>query len=697
MRRTVSSPLSSHAEGCDKTAGTLSQVRSVFAGLKLRQAALVALVAALLCLASTAALANGRLPGATGLAINPSDDTELLLGLTYGLALSRDRGASWSWMCEQQIEGNGGDVDPAMVMTGDGTLVVLSLTNGGVLVSRDDGCSFERAMGPLQGQRGVDLTLDLSQPGRVLALMSTIVDIPDAGPLRFRNFVAHSFDHGRNWEVLAELPDDMWVETIEVAPSDPNRIYVSGTASAEPLRGIVQRSDDGGVSWSRSTVELPRGSGSLFVSGIHPTDPDRVWFRVPGRGDIYGVLPCRLWLSMDGGTTFDSVGETKGGMFGFAVSPDGDRVAYGGPLDGLFLAPSDASATPSKLSNLRVQCLRWNSSGLFACASEPTDPYSLGYAAEPTQAFVPLWHRADTCRDACPPLSSLEKTCRQPWEELAPYIGADNALCDLSSVDREVGETSAASRGAGSAAPEPTVHASDNVHDAGDPVIRDATRAATATTDPTQANPTSRSSGCTVALSTGVKTSSWPVSLWPTCLLMYAVLKRKRRRLVLLSLAFACLLAACGGGSASNAGSHATQHGALAGHGGPLDDDFKGCPEGIPMFKPGLEAVGSSYALHLVEAMPGAPERYSNRWTLDVVTLDGAPAAGVQLARGETFMPIHGHDGRVPPKIDALSEPGRFAADPINFTMRGPWEVRFWLRADTAAEDYIVFHVCVAQ
>jgi hypothetical protein len=38
-------------------------------------------------------------------------------------------------------------VDPSIVVTSDGSLVVLSLTNGGVLVSRDDGGSFERAMG----------------------------------------------------------------------------------------------------------------------------------------------------------------------------------------------------------------------------------------------------------------------------------------------------------------------------------------------------------------------------------------------------------------------------------------------------------------------------------------------------------------------------------------------------------------------
>lgn len=387
------------------------------------------LVAALLCLAPTATHANGRVPGATGLAINPSDERQLLLGLTFGLALSRDGGASWTWICEEQIEGNGSNVDPSIAMTSDGTLVVISLTNGGVLVSRDDGCSFERAAGPLQGQSGVDLTLDPSRPGHVMALMSTIVEVGDAGRPRLHNLLAHSLDHGGTWEVMAELPEDMWVETVEVAPSDANRIYVSGAASANLLQGIVERSDDGGRSWTRTAVDLPRSSGSLFISGIHPTDPDTLWFRVPGRGDTYGVLPARLWLSTDGARSFEQVADTQGGMLGFAVSPDGDRVAFGGPLDGLFVAPSDASAPPTKLSDVTVSCLRWISSGLYTCAIEPDAPYSLGYAAEPTEGFVPLWHRANTCRGACPSSSSFEMTCREPWEEIAPWVGAETAQC----------------------------------------------------------------------------------------------------------------------------------------------------------------------------------------------------------------------------------------------------------------------------
>jgi hypothetical protein len=248
---------------------------------KLRGAELGPILTGLLCLATTVGHANGRIPGATGLALHPTDARQLLLGLTFGLALTRDGGSSWTWMCEQQIEGNGGNVDPSIVMTSDGSLIVLSLTNGGVLVSQNDGCTFERPAGPLQRNRGVDLTLDPSRPGRVLALMSTIIEVLDAGYPSFRNFVAQSLDHGRTWEVLAELPDDMVGEALEVAASDSNRIYVSGTLSAHVLQGIVERSDDGGRTWKRSTVDLRVAQAACSSAAFIPRTPIDCGFACP--------------------------------------------------------------------------------------------------------------------------------------------------------------------------------------------------------------------------------------------------------------------------------------------------------------------------------------------------------------------------------------------------------------------------------
>jgi hypothetical protein len=152
-------------------------------------------------------------------------------------------------------------------------------------------------------------------------------------------------------------------------------------------------------------------------------------------------------------------------------------------------------------------------------------------------------------------------------------------------------------------------------------------------------------------------------------------------------------LAACNGsadessttGARDDAGAHAG-----------VEDDFQGCPEDIPRFAPGLQAAGDHVTVKLITAMPDEPERHINNWKVELGALDGTPARDAEILRAEPFMPIHGHDGRVVPHMTALAEPGQFQVDRLNFIMRGPWEVRFWL-SSSLGEDFAVFHVCVAK
>lgn len=121
------------------------------------------------------------------------------------------------------------------------------------------------------------------------------------------------------------------------------------------------------------------------------------------------------------------------------------------------------------------------------------------------------------------------------------------------------------------------------------------------------------------------------------------------------------------------------------------EDDFKGCPPDVPLFEPGLEAAGAQHTITLVSAAPAEPERYENDWVVELSPPDA------ELVRAQTFMPVHGHDGRVQPELKPLAQPGQFAVERLNFTMRGPWEVRLWTRTAEASEDYVVFQICVAK
>lgn len=122
-----------------------------------------------------------------------------------------------------------------------------------------------------------------------------------------------------------------------------------------------------------------------------------------------------------------------------------------------------------------------------------------------------------------------------------------------------------------------------------------------------------------------------------------------------------------------------------------LEDDFKGCPTELAAFTPGLQVEDAHHTAKLVSAQPTEPERYENHWVVELT-----PAEAV-VVRGQTFMPIHGHDGRVAPAVKPLPSPGQFAIERLSFTMRGPWEVRLWVSSAAATERLLVFHVCVAK
>jgi hypothetical protein len=228
---------------------------------------------------------------------------------------------------------------------------------------------------------------------------------------------------------------------------------VSGSDAAEARVGLVLRSEDGGATFSAARHALPAGTGSLWISAVHPTEPDRLWLRVSARGDSLGLLPARLYTSADEGESMQMLAETNKGMFGFALSPDGARLAYGGPNDGLFVGNADGSGGFEKRSSLGVRCLRWLPSGtLYACGSEPADPFSVGVSDDEGASFQPLFRLSDTCPASCASGTSFAASCEQAWAPTrmllassmaAPMCGAPwDAPAPASARPEDAGSTS---------------------------------------------------------------------------------------------------------------------------------------------------------------------------------------------------------------------------------------------------------------
>src|SRR4051812_34108880 len=99
-------------------------------------------LAAVMVLVPVVALANGRAPLTNGVHFQPGDNHTLYVATTFGLLISRDDGCSFRWVCEQNL-GYGGTFDPKYRIARDGTIFATTYT--GLRVSRDGGCSFATA------------------------------------------------------------------------------------------------------------------------------------------------------------------------------------------------------------------------------------------------------------------------------------------------------------------------------------------------------------------------------------------------------------------------------------------------------------------------------------------------------------------------------------------------------------------------
>jgi photosystem II stability/assembly factor-like uncharacterized protein len=491
-----------------------------------------ALILALGMLRASPGHANGRMPGANDVVFDVRDPSHLVVRATFGIVQTFDAGKRWSWICEQAIDVSGVVADPPLGMTEDGSLVLLPPT-GSALISRDHGCSWPRAGAPLAARQGVDLTTDPSDPKPLFALLSTVIGV-DAGYGVFDSQVLRTRDDARSWESVAMLPSDFQAETLELAKSNPQRMYVSGTDSMNPRLGVLFVSDDGGAHFTRRTLDLPAGSGSLLISGIHPHDPDTLWLRVPARGDSIGILPARLYMSHDAGQSFRMLASTQRAMFGFAVSPDGSQLAYGGPSDGLYVGASDGNSGFQKRGSWGIRCLRWTESGgLYACASEPTDPFSLGVSDDSGVSFRALYKLADTCPAECAEGTQFGASCQAAWTPIRPLIRASAEMCSVPWAQAPL-DAGTASDGGGAADSEPApAQDAGSAPDANEEVDADVAEATDASdapdSDDSPPMPSERGDGCNCSTG-GLRDSPFQGVVWCAGLAaLWLRAERKRR------------------------------------------------------------------------------------------------------------------------------------------------------------------------
>ena len=252
--------------------------------------------------------------------INPFDEKVLFRTDWWGVWRSDDGGASWN----EKIKGAPNVVGTDLAVGSKGFVLAASMDNG-LLRSTNGGGRYE-AVFPSKGyQKSVN-----GHVWRVVLLPDGETVIATGSPWEDRlNQVMISRDKGKTYEIVRKgLPsarpkgNTMWGEGyprgLAYAKSNPDRVYLG--MDGDDTGGLYV-SQDRGKSWVRSKGQ----PGSLRIYNglaVDPQNPMKVYWGACGKGG--GV-----YLSEDGGETWDKVFSEMTWVFDLAVGADGAIYAGG--------------------------------------------------------------------------------------------------------------------------------------------------------------------------------------------------------------------------------------------------------------------------------------------------------------------------------------------------------------------------------
>ena len=363
--------------------------------------------AAALALTSANASANGRFPTAQHVVVGPGSMSSVIaLRTTFGLLLSRDSGRTFVWLCEEGMYFPlvpSLNFDPPIEINAAGS-VVFGFESG--IRHSEDACKADDARFTA-GRVFADLTATPS--GEVIYAIEGAQGAPNA---------VYRGD-GTSFTRLGEGVANVLFDTIEVAPSNPSRLYLTGR-DTETFAPVFYRSDDGGMTLTAVTADAGTAD-SLWVSGVDPTAPDTVYVRA-----AMG-LGTELRRSVDGGRSFRTITSTRDPMLGFAISDDG-RTLWVGSIDAGLVRSDDGGESFHRVNTLPVFCLRQHANTLWACSDWINTPFALGRSSDRGASFEAVLTFSNFTRFVGPPTCEARSEgadiCIERWPALQRTLEA---------------------------------------------------------------------------------------------------------------------------------------------------------------------------------------------------------------------------------------------------------------------------------
>jgi hypothetical protein len=253
----------------------------------------------------------------------------MVIVATYGLLITENAGASWSWVCAEALFGEYSVVGPGM-LDAEGTITLGSPK--GVMRGENLGCDWSRPSDQLERLYISDLHAARSAPAFAVALswvddgLSNVFVTRDTGRTwnkEWPPFSARFLTQGvRAWQSATE--------------SSTSRIYASGVTLAG-TRPYLYRFNSESDAWTEIALagDDDIAEFAVLVLGVGPANPDRVYLR------SISALYDRITVTDDGGMTFRELARLNapalaaGRPFGFTYT-EGGQVWAGNKVAGLW-------------------------------------------------------------------------------------------------------------------------------------------------------------------------------------------------------------------------------------------------------------------------------------------------------------------------------------------------------------------------
>jgi hypothetical protein len=383
-----------------------------------RQAALLA-SALSVSIAPARALADGAFPDELTLFAPKDKPRQVIVSTNFGLIVTNDDTQTWSWVCEQAIT-----TLPFNYVVGPPPLdIAYALNVDGVFVSNDL-CRWTQAKLGMMAKLVNDVFPDPSDGRHVLALARpTTTSTPT-------DYLLESKDGGFNFDdVLFAAPPGGRLESVEIAKSDPRRIYMVMSLT-KPIRRILLRSTDAGMHWDmidQSAFLRPAGNPMasprlMLILQVDPTNPLLIYLRVlrnsPDASD-------EVAISDDGGSTLRTLFKLPGTvkMSCFLLLLDGKIVV--GTRSGGFIS-GDHGVTFGDWTALQLRGLAYRDGTIYAAADNFADGFAAGASTDLGQTWKPIL----TFDRIGPPLDCPEvhTACDSQYPGLEMMFGIDGGV-----------------------------------------------------------------------------------------------------------------------------------------------------------------------------------------------------------------------------------------------------------------------------